>query len=86
MFLKKVKIESVLIQQERNTTLLTTINHIISVSYINQNVGFNIISQFIVVNNGLDMDDEEDEYAIENGGNATVDGIDIKVPSNFTIL
>nr|KAJ0225671.1 hypothetical protein LSAT_V11C100032430 [Lactuca sativa] len=76
--------ETFSIEQERDTTLSPTTIHTIGVSYMIQNEDFDMISQFAVVNNGMDcgfdMDNEEDEI------DASVMGDVIKVPTSFTSL
>nr|KAJ0227394.1 hypothetical protein LSAT_V11C100032340 [Lactuca sativa] len=76
--------ETFSIEQERDTTLSPTTIHTNGVSYMIQNEDFDMISQFVVVNNGMDcgfdMDNEEDEIE------ANVKGDGIKVPTSFIIL
>nr|KAJ0206620.1 hypothetical protein LSAT_V11C500279080 [Lactuca sativa] len=84
--------ESDLIEKEMNTILLPTMNPIDVVSDMIHNEDFNIISEFAVVNNGMnsgfdtDNDGYEsgDENETENRGDLTTDGAEI--PSNFTSL
>ncbi|CAH1433473.1 unnamed protein product [Lactuca virosa] len=69
-------------------------NHSVSVTDMILNEDFNIISQFAVMNygmnSGFDTDNEEDESGdeceIEKGRNATVERDDIEVPSSFNSL